>query len=544
MKETRDILSLFEALNNHEVFTPPRVARAMLDTLPDTIWSDPHVTILDPCAKSGVFLREAFYRLYEKLYGQGCVLAKDGITYDLNNRQELINHILKNMLYGIATSELTGFVARRTLYGVMNASTDKQIAAVECFEKSANYQNWSESERLDFIGRNKFNEYYDHTLFRTNAYRGFESEGNIFFPSDEVKKKVLEDGNYEVEDTYFPFIESKTKHSRILHIRGGEMKFDVIIGNPPYQISDGGHGISAKPVYHHFVQQAIKLEPKYLVMVIPARWFSGGKGLDEFRKNMLTDSRIREIHDYPDATAIFPNVQIKGGICYFLWEKEYNGECKVNSYNREGLVSSMCRPLLEKSADSFIRYNQAITILHKVRPDLSSGSVSEYVSSRKPFGLTTTFRGKSVNSAGDIKVYQNGGIGWIEEEKILLNRGWINKYKVLVPRAGSGSDSFPHTILGRPFIAEPGSVCSETYLVAGTYDNPEEAGNLITYMKTRFFRFLVLLKKSTQDATSKVYKLVPVQDLKEPWSDEKLFKKYQLTKDEKDFIGSLIKSMD
>ena len=160
MKETRDILVLFEALNNHEIFTPPKLAKEMLDLLPEEVWINPSLKFLDPCTKSGIFLREIFYRLYEGLKAKGVHKAHDGLEYDLSDDQERINHILKNMIYGIATSELTGYVARRTLYGVMEANTDKQLAALESFTKSENYNQWSEEEQLKFVGRNKFNEYY------------------------------------------------------------------------------------------------------------------------------------------------------------------------------------------------------------------------------------------------------------------------------------------------------------------------------------------------------------------------------------------------
>jgi site-specific DNA-methyltransferase (adenine-specific) len=384
MKESNDILTLFESLNNHEVFTPPRLARDMLSTIPKEVWFDPNIRVLDPCVKSGVFLREAMYLLFEGLLGKGLHTGPDGVTYDLSNPKQLMRHILKNMLFGIATSELTGYLSRRTLYGVMEANTDKQTALIDSFQKSKNNRDWSEEEKVNFLIRNRFNDYYDHNMFNVPQYKGYEYEGNIFYPREEVQKKVVEDGNYEIEDTYYPFIEGDTLHAKIQHIRSGKMKFDVIIGNPPYQVSDGGGmGTSAIPIYQKFIENAIDMSPRFISMITPARWYSGGKGLDGFRAKMLSSKKIREIHDYIDATDIFPGVQIKGGVSYFLWDKKHDDDCKVVSHNRKSAISESIRPLKEEGLDVFVRFNEAISILRKIRAKEEPTIISN-VSSRMP----------------------------------------------------------------------------------------------------------------------------------------------------------------
>jgi site-specific DNA-methyltransferase (adenine-specific) len=324
------------------------------------------------------------------------------------------------------------------------------------------------------------------------------------------------------------------------------VKFNVIIGNPPYQRKDGGHGVSSSPLYHEFILQAKRLSPDYISMLVPSRWFSGGKGLDSFRKEMLNDKRLSVIHDYPDAKALFPGVQIKGGICHFLFDLHHNGDCCVHSYNKDGdKISVMKRPLLETGLTTFIRYNEAVSIYRKVKHDIEKGVVAEHISARIPFGLFTMFKGEeSPTQPGMIKIYQNGGVGYASPDIITHKQEWINKYKVLIPRAGSGSDSFPHRILGTPFWVEPGSACTETYMVAGTFDNQKEAENLVSYMKTRFFRFMVLLKKTTQDASLKVYQLTPRQTYLEPWTDDKLQKRYNLTDEEMNFISQCVKPMN
>ncbi len=278
-------------------------------------------------------------------------------------------------------------------------------------------------------------------------------------------------------------------------------------------------------------------------MIIPARWFSGGKGLDSFRAEMLADSRVREIHDFPDATQVFPGVQIKGGVCYFLWKRDEQGLCKVSSYTKDEKISVMERPLIEEGAETFIRYNESISILKKVQ-EKGEVSIRSQISSRKPFGLDTTYKGKKKPFPESIKLYQNGGVGYVKKEELSNGLKYLPLYKVMIPPLGSGSDSFPHHILGKPFVAEPESACTETYLIAGAYDNEHEAMNLMGYLKTQFLRFMVLLNKPTQHATAKVYQFVPIQDFSKTWTDEKLYKKYGLTRDEIAFIESKIRPME
>ncbi len=321
------------------------------------------------------------------------------------------------------------------------------------------------------------------------------------------------------------------------------MKFDVIIGNPPYQLSDEGFGRSASPIYNMFVTQAIKLQPRFLSMIIPARWFTGGKGLDAFREQLLQDKQLRKIHDFPDATDIFPGVQLKGGVCFFLWIRDEEGMCEITSHRGNDVSSVMTRPLLEFGADTFIRYNEAISIIKKVQK-FKELSILDMVSARRPFGFPTNYIAKQVPLSDGVKLYQNSGYGFVSRNEISQNKKMIDRYKIFIPPLGSGSDSFPHPILGRPFLGEPGTACTETYLYIGDFDSEIEATNLISYIATRFFRFLVLLNKPTQHATKKVYRFVPIQDFSERWTDEKLYSKYGISKEEQAFIESMVRPMD
>ena len=318
-----------------------------------------------------------------------------------------------------------------------------------------------------------------------------------------------------------------------------KMKFDVVVGNPPYQISDGGAQSSAKPLYHKFIEQAKKLNPKNLIMIIPSRWFSGGKGLDEFRNDMLKDKRIRELVDYPNSNECFHNVQIEGGVCYFLWESSHNNNCKVTTV-RDGKSDTLVRPLLEEEMETFIRYNKAITIYNKVK-SFNEISFMDLVSSRNPFGFPSMEKG---SQSGEVKLYRNGGVGWVSRDSVGKGKELIDKYKVYISYAyGMGSQQSTQ-VINKPILGEPNSVCSETYLVIAENSKESICKNIITYMNTRFFRFLVLLIKNSQHGTAKVYKCVPQQDFTKPWTDEELYKKYNLTSEEIEFIESMIKPMD
>ena len=324
---------------------------------------------------------------------------------------------------------------------------------------------------------------------------------------------------------------------------GERLKFDAIVGNPPYQEDDNGYRVSASPVYQLFVETAKQINPRYASMIIPARWFSGGKGLDEFRDEMLHDTRLREIHDYPEATDCFSNVQIKGGICYFLWDSQYAGNCTVTTHQGNHVGNPVSRPLLEDDCDVFIRYNEAIGILRKVQA-LGEKTFEPYVSARKPFGLDTLYRGSKEKKADSILLYENGGTSYIDLSDIQRNAEWVNQPKVFIPEAGSGSDSFPHPILGKPFLGKSGTASTETYLLIGPFADETVCNHVISYIRTRFFRFMVLLKKPSQHATSKVYSFVPAQDFSKPWTDAELYEKYGLSSEEVAFVENMIRPMD
>jgi site-specific DNA-methyltransferase (adenine-specific) len=333
------------------------------------------------------------------------------------------------------------------------------------------------------------------------------------------------------------------------------MQFDVIIGNPPYQLNDGGGlGSSAVPIYQHFITQAMKLEPRYLSVVVPSRWFVGGKGLNAFREMMLKDTRLRRIVDYLETSAVFPGVQLKGGVCYFLWERDNKGECEIETHHNGALIHSDVRPLLEPGLDFFIRFGQAIPILRKIihsSPKAIEGQdllpqeplrFSSIVSPRRPFGLASNFEGKGrLGDKGVVTLFQNGGTSFVSREQIPTNKSWIDKWKVYISFAYGAGESYPHSILGKPIIGEPGTACTETYLLIGPFESKLECESVVSYIQTRLFRFLVLQKKQTQNGTRQVYDLVPILKWDHTYTDEELNKKFNLRTEDISFVNSLVR---
>jgi hypothetical protein len=330
-----------------------------------------------------------------------------------------------------------------------------------------------------------------------------------------------------------------------IKIGNSTIKPDIVIGGPPFQKSDGGgRESSAVSIYHHFILQARALNPRYISMIIPARWYSGGKGLDEFRAEMLNDKRLAQIHDFPETSDIFPRLNVRGGVCYFLWDREHNGDCNVINYKGGKIMSTKLRPLLEPDTRVFIRYNEAIQILRKVKK-LNEETFDQIVSPRKPFGLASNFSNfqKNKSARNNIVLYRFGNNGYVNKGQVKNNKEWLTQTKVLVSKASPGGDSYPHQIISKPIVAGVPSCCTETYLVAGTYANEKMAKNAAAYMETRFFRFLMALIKNTQNISRGVFAFVPIQNFNKKWTDERLFEKYRLTTAEIKFIDTLVRPM-
>lgn len=539
-----DVLTCIANLSNDEVFTPPQLANKMLDAVANAwaanndgsnIWADPTVRFLDPFTKSGVFLREITSQLTR------------GLEQQIPNLEERVDHILTEQVFGIGITHLTSLLARRSVYCSKFADGPHSIA--KSFGDSSGHVVFERIEHT-WVGATEF--------VKTTGPDGKTvkrgTNGRCRYCG--ASQKTLDRGE-GLETHAYVFIHTDHIKARIAELFGDEMQFDVIIGNPPYQLETDGFGTQARPIYQQFVQQAKALDPRLLCMIIPARWFSGGMGLDDFRKSMLTDDRIRSIDDYLTASDVFPGVGLKGGVCYFLWDRDHPGPCRVTTHYKDEPPTTAIRPLLEDGVDIFIRFNQGLAILKKVvAVEAGSGTplalpetnrFMNLVSAIGPFGLDSTFRGKDKPSGSDLKVYRNGGVGYIARSQITKERDVFDKWKVFIGRAAPGTgnrDTYPHRIISTPFLGEPGSISSWTYLYIGPFDSQAGAESAMSYLSCRLTRLLILLHKPSQDTTRKVYTFVPTQSWDRTWTDEELYAKYGITDDEIAFIEQVVRPMD
>ena len=490
-----DVLTCLANLSNDEVFTPPVVVNRMLDLLPAKLWRNPDARFLDPVSKTGVFLREIAKRLM------------DGLSERIPDRQQRADHIFTRQLFGIAITELTALLSRRSVYCSKQANGPYSVCSAFC----------------DADGNIRFRS-TEHS-WQNGRCRYCGASREVYDRDDTLESHAYEFIHTENPETIFP-----------------DMKFDVIIGNPPYQLSDGGNGASASPLYHRFVRQAQKLKPRYLTMIIPSRWFGGGKGLDDFRREMLNDNHIRVLVDYENASDCFPGVDIAGGVCYFLWDRDNPGLCDVvNIRNNETMHS--VRALNE--FDTFIRHDQAASIVRKVCA-FGEPMMSNMVSSSKPFGLRTFVRPQE---SGDILLRWQNGEGPYRRDEITVGRELIDKWKVITSyvgydHAGNPGKDGKRRVFSKIDILPPGTICTETYLVVGSFDTKQEAKNLVAYMKTLFFRFLIAQCMYSHHITKEAYRLVPIQDFSQSWTDEKLYAKYGITDEEIKFIESMVRLME
>lgn len=515
-----DVLSCLASLSNDEVFTPPQMVAQMLDLLPKDLWSNPNITFLDPCCKTGVFLREIAKRLL------------DGLKNQIPDLQERVNHIFNKQIYGLAITELTSLIARRTIYCSKNANGEYSVC----------------SSMVTDCGNIQY-ACMKHT---------WSGESCIYCGA--AKEKYNRNGQFE--SYAYPF----------LHNYKGikNMKFDVIIGNPPYQMNfglDGGNSSNSKSIYNLFIDQAIKLNPHYLCMITPSRWMTKtAQGIPaEWVDKMINSNKFRVIHDYEDASDCFPGVEIKGGVSYFLWDRDYSGKCDYYFHAiSSGDVLQRVDYLNSTGAGIVIRDPKAYSILSKIVAidgkyyvDDStnfSGLVSPKHFFDKDDLLTSNWTGyvKEKDTKHNIRYYisktkNDGELAWVSMDQIPKNQGTVGLNKVYIPAAGgSGSDDI---VLGKPFVGEPNSICSQTYLIIG-YDpekhnfTKENCECIVAYIRTKFFRYLVSIKKKTQNGPRGVYQFVPLQDFNKKWTDEDLYAKYSLTVEEINLIESSVRSLD
>lgn len=490
-----DVLSCIANLSSDEVFTPPQLVNRILDLLPEEIWRSADARFLDPGCKSGVFLREIAKRLDE------------GLTDRIPDMRSRIDHIFGNQLYGLAITELTGLLSRRSAY--CSKTADGKYSVCQAFDDPQGNIRFSRLEHTWAGG---------HCALCGASERAY-SRGT------------------ELEAHAYEFIHVVNPEEIF------DMRFDVIVGNPPYQLDDGGHGRSASPIYHRFVQQAKKLEPRYLTMIIPARWYAGGKGLDGFRSEMLSDRRVRKLVDFENSAEVFPGVDIAGGVCYFLWDRDTRGSCEVtNSYDGEQVVSA-------RKLDEFeilVRHSRAVPILRKVLARKENGGrcLDEVVSSRKPFGLPTNYKPRA--KGVPCWFIQKIGRRFASKSDVSDEMGLLNKWKLLIPPAPiAGQTDFSRPVGfyydGNTRIARPGECCTESWLVAGAFSTKAEVVAFRSYLFTKVVRFLLLQSVISQHVTKKKFRFVPDLGTYEgEYTDAMLVKRWGLTRKQWEFIDSRI----
>ena len=498
-----DVLSCLADLSNDEVFTPPEVANKMLDMLPQELFRDPNTKFLDPACKSGVFLREIAKRLIA------------GLADKIPNLQERCDWIFKNQLYGIAITELTSLLSRRSVYCSKYPNSPFSITQFDDVQGNVLFHKVKHKwDRNDSKG---------HCIYCGISYRN---------ELNDIKREGMENHAYEFIHSLHP--------EEIFN-----MKFDVIISNPPYQLGDGGGGAgkSASPIYQKFVQQAKKLNPRYMTMITPSRWLNGGKGLDSYRQEMLQDKRLVKLVDYADSKDCFPGVDIPGGISYFLWSRDSSSDdCTIVNVNKGGIETSMVRQLNE--FPTFIRNNEAVAIVRKVKA-FKEKTMADQVLPRRPFGLDSA---TPFDEDGDVTLRSSKGLGKIRHVRITQGKDILNKWKVIVSKvsfehAGVPDRNGQMRVLSVVQKLPPNSACTESYLVAGVYEYEEQADNLISYLNTKFARFLMMQMLASMNMSKSSYSYVPVQDFSRSWHDKELYEKYNLSDAEQTYIEEVILPM-
>ena len=495
-----DVLSCLANLSSDEIFTPPHIANQMLDLLPEELWSNKDVAFLDPAAKSGVFLREIAKRLMI------------GLETEIPDLQARVNHIMTKQLFGISITELTSLLARRSVY--CSKAADGEFSICDGFD--------------DDIG-NIFFDRIAHEWKNGKCLYCGASQQNY------ARGEMLEMHAYQFIHNQIP--------ERIKN-----MKFDVIIGNPPYQLSDGGSGtgISAIPLYHKFVEQAQRFNPRYVSMIIPARWYAGGKGLNEFREKMLSDRRISHLVDFAKSRDCFSGVDIAGGVCYFLWDNHYSGDCIVTNMEKESFVSSTRNlgdfPIL-------IRSNEGFELANKISKT-SNGSMSTVVHSRNAFGFVSSFRGSRLPGKNSIRLLTSDGESFIDRDQVKRNGDLINQFKVIIGKVNpdrggvNNASDGKMNVITKIRVLNPGTICSETYLLLSSFNTREEAENCASYFRTKFVRYLISITLSSMNITKENFQFVPEVDFAKQWDDQLFLEKFSLDEIDLQLANAKIRDMD
>ena len=441
--------------------------------------------ILEINSKTGLYPLYVTYSLFRRRLDEyikaECI---DRETVSVQEEQVVWDDIVKDNMYVICNTPMAVGITRRTLFGFRQVDQKANIKNVQLIERASKDQ-----------------------------------EGLV----KELKSVGFWKGNTSKQ----------------------EMEFNAVVGNPPYQVMDGGNSASALPVYQEFVNIAKKLPHKYVSMIIPARWYAGGRGLDSFREVMLNDKSIKALFDFSDSRLCFPTVNIAGGVCYFLQEQSYKGICSVVNIDNTNKIADD-RALNEY--DVFVRSNYAIHILRKIAL-LKEEKLTSSVLSSNPFGFRTYVRGKSLPFEGCVTLITSEGQGYVRRSDIERNTNAVDCYNVIMTRAMSGGNKPSSTgnyqvIPATKRVILPGEICAETYICIGLFKDFNSANNLSKYLSTKFVRFLMLQALTSIMISQSSFQFVPLQDFSRPWTDADLYAKYNLTEEEIAYIEKLIKPME
>lgn len=534
-KYAPDVLDCIANLSNDEVFTSPKLANQMLDMVPQELFTNPRTKFLDPCCKSGVFLREIVKRLDK------------GLEDIIPDRQARIDHILHKQVFGIAITELTAQLSRRTVY------CSKYACAID---EDSDDAIWEDDKKNIHIAHT-----YSISTFTEQDVNDFcinPIQGNIRF-----NKKIKHDySNGDICPLCGSNKDTNSEYSHayeLIHLdnKGLEalknMKWDLIIGNPPYQLKTAESG-QAKPLYNIFIEQAKKLCPRYLAMIIPSRWMIGGIGLTSFREAMCNDKHLKELHDFENAEDCFAGVHIDSGVCYFLLDETYNGETNYTYHSKNGATITHKRTMKTEYSNAVIRDYRLISILDKIKTH-NEAKFSSIVSTLSPYKIATDYF-NAPEKYNNLDRSETKVDGWYHIYGVKGHKGGAkrtdayvnpksigildsaNKYKIFFSATYSTNAIIPP----EPILADPNDICTATFLNIGKFDTATERENCNAYMHTNFFRALLYIRRGTIHVTRDVFELIPLQDFNKIWTDEELYEKYGLTQQEIDFINSLMNS--
>ena len=506
------------------------------------IFGDYNSRILEINSKTGLYplymayslfkgTKEPNYRKVHLTGERGKSLNAEQYYHQAGDDFEIWKDVLQDNIFVVCRTKMAVSITKRTLAGFR-----KDIRMnIRCYEHDVPVTDLVSAGILKAGDEHITKE---DKIYFYNGHKSLECDMiNVLRAKPELFQNDIVRGN-DFWHVYKSIPKSETEDIN-------NMKFKAIVGNPPYQVMDGGSKASASPIYQLFVESAKKISPAAISLIMPSKWFAGGKGLDDFRENTRIDKRMEYIYDYVNAKDLFPTASIGGGICYFLWRKNYNGKCTFTNI-MAGHSSTKKRNL--DQYDVIVRYNEAVNIIDTAVTD-GTKTVADIMLSRNPFGPSSNVRGELLPSEGLIRLMTSQGIYYVNPDIVKDNKEYVDAWKVTISKvtcehAGEPDKNGQLKVLSSLKTLEPGTICTDSYLIIGKFETEKEADNLRSYLATKFARFMLLTAVSSINLSKDKFRFVPLQDFSRPWTDADLYAKYNLTEDEIAYIEQLIKPMD